>query len=199
MQNADGRGQVLRDLSRAAVRAHVASIGIDLFEEHGIENVTVEHIAAAAGISVRSFHRYFAAKEDVVVGDPATLGAIVEESLLARPATEPIWTSLRLAYATMLAQAGDDEQLGKRTVRVVTTTAPLRARNLEKHLLWARALTPIVQERLPREAGAVAAESIVQASLACLDVSLAQWADSDDTPVGEVLERSFAAVAALHS
>lgn len=113
------------------------------------------------------------------------------------PATSSMGTS---GAAPRVASIGID-LLEKHGIEHVTVerTSPLRARNLEMHLQWARALTPIVQERLPREAGAVAAESIVQASLACLDVSLAQRADSDDTPVGEVLERSFAAVAALRS
>jgi AcrR family transcriptional regulator len=197
MRNTVGRGQALRDVSRAAIRAHVARVGIDLFDERGVENVTVDQIATAAGISIRSFHRYFAAKEDVVVGDPAKLGELVRGALIARPAAEPAWTSLRLAYLTMLQQAGDDEQLGKRTIRVMTTTAALRARNLEKHLLWAQLLTPIIQDRIA-DSGGLEAETVVQASLACLDVSLTRWARSDDDPLADVLERSFAAVYALH-
>lgn len=38
-----------------------------LVEEHGFENVTVEDIAAAAGVSPRTFFNYFETKDDAVV------------------------------------------------------------------------------------------------------------------------------------
>ena len=53
-----------RQVARDAVRSHVAAVAVGLFASEGFDEVTVEQIAAAAGISPRSFHRYFAAKED---------------------------------------------------------------------------------------------------------------------------------------
>ncbi|MFD8495458.1 TetR/AcrR family transcriptional regulator [Amycolatopsis sp. NPDC059657] len=68
-----------RTLARAAVR---------LVAEHGLDKVTVEDIAAAADVSVRTFFNYFASKDDAVViaypdRDERTVAVI--EALLAAP------------------------------------------------------------------------------------------------------------------
>ncbi|WP_285106756.1 TetR family transcriptional regulator [Promicromonospora sp. MEB111] len=189
-------GQSLREISRDAVRARITEIALELFAERGFEQVTVEQIAAAAGMSARTFHRYFPAKEDVVIGDPARGGEFVRDVLAGRPQDEPVWDSLRIAFEALVSQAprrGGDDDRGKLAMRVLVSAASLRARSLEKHLLWARMLTPLVAARLPNDDAAFRAEIIVQSALACFDVALTTWANADDgTTASELLERSFA-------
>ena len=184
----------LRDITREAVSARIAAVAVDLFATRGFDQVTVEQIAAAVGISARSFHRYFASKEDAVIGDPARLGRIACDVFAARPAGEAVWTSLHRSFEAALAQTAADDEHGKRIMRVLNSTASLRARCLEKHLLWARLLTPLVAARLDGEHVLLRAQTLVHASLACFDVALAAWADDNETAsVGELLGRSFAA------
>ncbi|MEV0893679.1 TetR family transcriptional regulator [Promicromonospora sp. NPDC050262] len=189
-------GQSLREISRDAVRARITEIALELFAERGFEQVTVEQIAAAAGMSARTFHRYFPAKEDVVIGDPARGGEFVRDVLAGRPQDEPVWDSLRIAFEALVSQAphrGGDDDRGKLAMRVLVSAASLRARSLEKHLLWARMLTPLVAARLPDDDAAFRAEIIVQSALACFDVALTTWANADDgTTASELLDRSFA-------
>ncbi|WP_129787209.1 TetR family transcriptional regulator [Promicromonospora panici] len=199
MSSTPSSGPSLREIGRDAVRARITEVALDLFAERGFDEVTVEQIAAAAGMSGRTFHRYFPAKEDVVVGEPAPLGEFVRDALTARPRDEPVWESLRISFESVVAShsahsfVADDR--GKLARRVLDSTASLRARNLEKHMLWASMLTPLVTERLDGEDTALRAEIIVQSALACFDVALTTWADADDdTTVAELLERSFAAL-----
>jgi len=197
MSSATSGGPSLREISRDAVRTRITDVALGLFVERGFDQVTVEQIAAAAGMSARTFHRYFPAKEDVVVGEPARWGQLVRDALADRPHDEPVWESLRSSFETLLAQAGriNGDEGAKLTMRVLGTTASLRARSLEKHLLWASLLTPLVADRLKGDDAALRAEIIVQSALACLDVALTTWANVDDgTTAGELLERSFAAL-----
>ncbi|MFC8797618.1 TetR family transcriptional regulator [Promicromonospora sp. NPDC057138] len=197
MSSATSGGPSLREISRDAVRTRITDVALGLFVERGFDQVTVEQIAAAAGMSARTFHRYFPAKEDVVVGEPARWGELVRDALADRPRDEPVWESLRSSFETLLAQAGriNGDEGAKLTMRVLGTTASLRARNLEKHLLWASMLTPLVADRLKGDDAALRAEIIVQSALACLDVALTTWANVDDgTTASELLERSFAAL-----
>lgn len=195
MPSATNSGPSLREISRDAVRTRITDVALELFAEHGFDRVTVDQIAAAAGMSGRTFHRYFAAKEDVVVGEPERWGEFVRDAFADRPDDEPVWESLRAsfeAFIGLLAQTSREER-GKLAMRVLVSTASLRARNLEKHLLWARMLTPLVAARLADDDTALRAEIIVQAALACLDVAFTTWAEADgDTTIAELLDRSFA-------
>jgi AcrR family transcriptional regulator len=196
MSSTTSSGPSLREISRDAVRARITEVALDLFAEHGFDQVTVDQIAAAAGMSGRTFHRYFPAKEDVVVGEPERWGEFVRDTFAGRPADEPVWDSLLAtfqAFIGLLAENGR-VQRGKVGMRVLVSTASLRARNLEKHQLWGRMLLPLVAARLADdEDTALRAEIVVQAALACLDVAFTTWANThDDTTISELLDRSFA-------
>ncbi len=84
----------LRDRKKAATRAALATAAAELAREHGLSAVTADAIAARAGVSTRTFHNYFASKEDAVL---AYLETRVEEwidLLRDRPADEDIMDSL---------------------------------------------------------------------------------------------------------
>jgi AcrR family transcriptional regulator len=189
------RADSLRDITREAVSARIAAVAVDLFAEHGFDHVTVEQIAGTVGISARSFHRYFPSKEDAVIGDPSRLGRTVCRAFAARPRDEPVWASLHASFEAVFAHTGGHDEHAKRIMRVLNSTASLRARSLEKHLMWARLLTPLVAERLDGDHVLLRAQTLVQASLVCLDVALTSWADNDETAsISELLKQSFAAL-----
>ncbi|MBH0120143.1 TetR family transcriptional regulator [Rhodococcus sp. CX] len=60
------RASTLAERRYADVRFAIATAARDLFLENNSTSVTVDAIAQQAGVSVRTFHRHFAAKEDVV-------------------------------------------------------------------------------------------------------------------------------------
>ncbi len=183
-------GDGLRSVTRDAVRRRLADVAIDLFAEHGFDGVTVEQVAVAAGVSTRSMHRYFASKEDMVIGVPEAYGQRVRDALAARPA-EPVMVSLHAAYAALLGHRPQTER-DRVAMRLLASTPSLRARNLEKHLLWSGLLTPIVAERLGGTDAAMRAQVLVQASLAAFTLALIAWGDvRERRSVLEVLDVAF--------
>jgi AcrR family transcriptional regulator len=180
-------------MTRDMVRQRLADVAIDLFAEHGFECVTVEQIAAAAGISVRSVHRYFPAKEDMVVGTFAANGTFVRDALEGRPVGEPVMESLHAAYATMLRRR-PQTQRDKVAIRLLSCTPSLHARNAEKHLAWAELLEPIIAERVHGEDAPLRSRVLVQASLSVFSAALSAWADSRETrDLHELLDVAFQA------
>jgi len=73
----------LRDRKRERNRVLTAETAWRLFIERGYDNVTVADICAAAEIAPRTFHRYFASKDDVVAEPVRQMTALVAEQVAA--------------------------------------------------------------------------------------------------------------------
>ena len=56
-----------RERKKEQTRTRIIAAALDLFAQNGIDNVTVDDIAAAADIGKGTFYNYFETKEDIVV------------------------------------------------------------------------------------------------------------------------------------
>ena len=83
-----GEGETLRDRQRAQVRADIRRAAFRLFVERGYDAVTTEEIAAAAGVSPRTFFRHVPTKEELLLAPVRHGGAAIVNLLEKRPATE---------------------------------------------------------------------------------------------------------------
>ena len=87
----------LAERKRQVVVDELTEAALQLLAIKGFDTTTVDQIVAAAGVSRRTFFRYFASKEDVVVQHLGTIGTMMTAEMAARPADEPIAMSLRHA------------------------------------------------------------------------------------------------------
>jgi AcrR family transcriptional regulator len=79
----------LRERKKLETRQALADAAIKLAVERGLENVTVEDIAARAGVSQRTFFNYFPSKEDAVLrpdADPIAMAQVIIDRLNGIPA-----------------------------------------------------------------------------------------------------------------
>lgn len=90
--------QDLRARRRRLVQDDVARIAVGLFLDRGYDAVSVEEIAAAAGMSERSFFRYFATKEAVLRRYRISLAARLVRTFEGRPSDDAPLAALRSAY-----------------------------------------------------------------------------------------------------
>lgn len=93
----------LRDRKREQNRIATVRAAWELFIEHGYDNVTVGDICAKAEIAPRTFHRYFASKEDVVAEPVRQMTALTTEYIAAAPPGDDDRAVLRAAM-TRLAE-----------------------------------------------------------------------------------------------
>ncbi|MFD3685532.1 TetR family transcriptional regulator [Nocardiopsis sp. NPDC058631] len=193
----------LRERTRRAVHREIAAAGMALFLEQGFEETAIEQIAEAAGISRRSFFRYFPTKEDVVLGDMIDRGHRVSAALAARPAGEEPWAAVRAALLALREEGPFDPAVDLRIARMMHQAPSLRARHLEKHLAWQELLVPELARRLRHTHGfdEVTAEhraaAIVATALTCLDVATATWMRLDgEVPLEGLWDEAVAAVRA---
>lgn len=168
--------------SRQAAYAEITSIAMGLFLEQGFEQTTIDQIVAKAGISRRSFFRYFGTKEDIVLGDLAADGERMRDALEAVPIEQGPWQALRSSFDTVSA-LGPEPDVALRIGRMMYETPSLRARSIEKHLHWQELLVPNIRLRLAGSAhdSGPAAEAIVASAIACLDVAGEIWVRGNGT------------------
>ncbi|PJJ63853.1 TetR family transcriptional regulator [Compostimonas suwonensis] len=179
----------LRDHARDAVRRQIAATAVELFDERGFANVTIEDIVTAAGTSPRTFHRYFSAKEETVLIDAETHGTQVRDALERQDLADP-WAALRGSLEPLVRNTAHDDGRSLRGMRVMLSAPTLRARNLQKHREWAEFLIPALgQSDLAR------ARALVFGALSCFDAALETWVEQDGVePLATILNRAFDAV-----
>lgn len=189
--------QTLRERTREAVREQVRDAAIELFGSRGFDATTTEDIARAAGMSPRSFFRYFETKEDVLISGSTGFGDHVCAALAARPDDEPIWRALRRSLDPV---AASDSPRTLEIVSIAMSTASLRAHGFEKHLRWEQMMLPIIVERLGDATAASVgrAEVLAHAAMACLDVAMSQWVRLEGAKaLGQLLDDAFDATEAI--
>jgi AcrR family transcriptional regulator len=182
------------------VRQKVVETGMRLFVDQGFDATTTTQIANEVGISSRSLFRYFATKEDLVLGHLTPQGEVVASALAARPADESPWAALRAAFESLRGPDYNDEHQLILT-KMIYGTPSLRARYVDKQLNWLALLAPQIAGRL-RTTGNMAegdlelsARAIVSTALICLSLASEAWAAQDGAvDIGVLYDTTIAAV-----
>jgi AcrR family transcriptional regulator len=93
-----------RDQQKDQTRFDLSLAAFELAREHGLASVRVPQIAAATGVSPRTFNNYFPSKEAAIVWPTTWRGTRLAASLAGRPAGEPLADALAGATAGMYEQ-----------------------------------------------------------------------------------------------
>jgi AcrR family transcriptional regulator len=93
----DGRGLSAGRATR--VRNSLIAAAVELFMVKGYAGTTVDDIAARAGVSRRTFFRYFGSKDEVVDSDKDIYRQQLYDALVTRPLTEDDFTAARNVLA----------------------------------------------------------------------------------------------------
>jgi AcrR family transcriptional regulator len=190
----------LRDVARNAVRDEVVRSAWDLFVEHGFEATTVEQIAEAAGMSRRTFFRYFAGKDELILDKLLEVGDRVAAALAARPADEAAWPALRAALDVVVTAQDEFPEPSRRLGRLLRDEPGTRATMEVRRRRWTETLGPLVAQRLPDQRlpgqSVTAGHAVAGAALACYDAACDAWIDAPDTSLAGHLDIAMAAVTA---
>ncbi|GGQ67197.1 TetR family transcriptional regulator [Kitasatospora griseola] len=87
----------LRDRKKARTRQAIRAAGLDLYEEQGFEQTTVDQICRRADVAHRTFFRYYASKEALLFG--TDFGEAILDEFAAAPAGLDLWDAFLHAVA----------------------------------------------------------------------------------------------------
>ncbi|MBC6462044.1 TetR family transcriptional regulator [Actinomadura sp. HBU206391] len=148
---ADQQGR--RERKKQRTREALIEAAFVLFQGKGFDATTVEEIADAVDVSSRTFFRYFASKEDVVLTFQEEQFAAVVEALGAQPTDDPVMTALRKACVGVL-RACEDGAFGFDPERFVCiqelmeSSPAVLGRSLEHGQKKQAELTRVIAERM---------------------------------------------------
>ena len=175
-------GVELREQRRERNAREIQQTAISLFAERGYAAVTVEDIAREAGISERTFFRYFASKDHLLVAEAGRRIDVIHDSLLSQDETLDAWQALRNA---VLDQSASEEQVGRNAAiwAHLTKEAPALLAKMIMH--GALESTHNIEVELARRLGVPATDALpdvmMRVTLAAVQSAYLRWLDNDGT------------------
>ncbi|MFN8052070.1 MAG: TetR family transcriptional regulator [Acidimicrobiales bacterium] len=117
-----------RDAQKRATRLALSGAAIDLFTTKGFDETRVEDIAAAVGVSSRTFFLHFPSKEAAAFPDHDERVDALAEALASDTAEDPLPLLRSLVVLGVTATA--DSRTRAKRYRLFNEIAPLRERDI---------------------------------------------------------------------
>jgi AcrR family transcriptional regulator len=190
----------LRQRKKEATRTALHVAALQLAVERGVEHVTAEEIAAAAGVSTRTFFNYFATKEEAFVADDLERGRRFVDVVAAAPDAEPLWPLLHRTAAEVFAADGVTTREQALKQQLVRDSPAVGAHVLATIARLEEQLVTELERRTGGTSslrGALRARLLANAVVAALRSAAATWLAVDDDAVGfpDLLDDAFTALA----
>lgn len=161
---------------------------LSLYLERGFEQTMVADIAERAGVTPRTFFRYFADKREVLFDDSSSL----EEESLAVLDGMPAASALEATSAvldTVAQLVGRDRELARMRQAVIMANADLR----ERELIKLASMSAVLADRLRmRGIGDIEASLAAETSIAVFRVAISRWVNTaEDRDLQDVIRETM--------
>jgi AcrR family transcriptional regulator len=168
----------INERKRQAVRTFLSDVALQLLTDRDFESVTVDEIAAAAGVSRRSFFRYFASKEDVVLQYLDQMAERLRDAIAARPPAESPVAAVHAALRPTVAAYAADANRTLAVVRLLQRSPALRARELESRQRLRELVAQAIGRRLGLDHRAdLRPRLLAGIALVPFDVAITTWVE----------------------
>ena len=176
-------------------KGRLGEAALALYLEKGFEQTTVAEIAARAGLTERTFFRYFADKREVLFQGATQFQDAIVTAVADAPATLTPIDAVRVALEQAGARLQTHRPFSLQRQAVINATPSLQERELIKMASLGVALAGTLRERGVREP---AASLTAQAGVAAFRVAFARWAVPENTrDLPELVRSSFAELRAV--
>jgi AcrR family transcriptional regulator len=178
------------------VRCRLQEAALELFEARGYEPVTAADIAAAAGVTQRTFFRHFSDKREVLFGGEHQFIAALQRGVSIAPRDFGPWETLRHALRATEPIFVANRAFSMPRQRIIATHPTLQERAQTKIRDVVTALASSLGERGVPERSAMLAAQI---AMAAMHQAVSAWFANEATALGDQIDRAFSEVGELSS
>jgi TetR/AcrR family transcriptional regulator, regulator of mycofactocin system len=175
----------------------IEKVALELFRERGFEETPVEDIAAAAGISRRTFFRYFGSKNDVVFGNFELLLQDFEEWLASQPDERPMFEVIADATMQFNRVHSDGPAAHRERMELILHTPALRANAALRNAEWLAVVVRYAARRMDAHAEDLGPQLAGHVALGAANAAYEQWLHDESSDLDELVHRAFTMVEVL--
>jgi AcrR family transcriptional regulator len=170
-------------------RGRLERAALALFGERGFENTTVAEIAERAGLTERTFFRYFTDKREVLFAGAAALQDLLVNAVVDAPGSAAPIDAIAGALEAAAVVLGERRDYSLQRQTVIAANSELQERELIKLATLASGIADALRQRgVTDPAAALAAE----AGIAVFKIAFERWiSESNPRDLSELVRDSF--------
>jgi len=186
----------LQERKQELVRAELANAAWELFGKKGYEATTVAEIAEAAGVSRRTFFRYYGSQEEVLTETSDELAEAMLAAMAERPRAEPPLLAIERALVPVLEPRLVLTGRARTIIRLLRESRTLRRAMMERHALMEERLAAQLADRLGADPTKDSTPALLAfIARAMLDTAFNVWYDQGRTDIAGLGAELFAILA----
>jgi mycofactocin system transcriptional regulator len=175
-------------------QAQLERVALELFAARGFAATTVEDIATAAGVSRRTFFRYYASKNDVVWGDFDALLRRMDEWLASSPDDAPLLLTLANAVIRFNSIAPEAVIAHRQRMSLILHVPALQAHSTLRYADWRAVVARFASRRLHQPESSLLPQLVGYLALGAAVAAYEQWLANEAAELEVVMAAAFDAL-----
>ena len=190
-QNALKRAPSLRDEHKAHTERSLRDAALKLFASQGYDTTTIEEIAEKAGVSARTFFRYFPTKESVLYLHERLWFQSLTETFLDQPHTLSDVEALKATYVELAPEFAPKRRSLLLYTKALASSTTLRGRQQDRYVEDVEEVARAVATRRGIAAPDEVCFLLGAVSLMVHRRALDAWIDDGDIELGTRVAEEF--------
>ena len=185
-----------RDRPPGTSRRTLELIALRLFTEQGFDETPIEQIAAEAGVSRRTFFRYFDSKTSVLWGEFDSEITVIREALAKVPDSVPMMDAIRQAVVAANHYRAEDVPELRARMNLIGSVPALQSGATVHYDAWERAVSEFAGTRIGQPPWSLYPLAVGRCTLAACRAAYDRWSARADGDLTVYLDAALTALAA---
>ena len=170
-------------------KGRLEQAALNLYQEHGYEQTTVTEIAERAGLTERTFFRYFTDKREVLFGGQESLLKIYVSAIETAPDTATPIEIIIAALEAVVPIFQERHEIARQRQSVIAANPGLQEREMLKRATLASAMADALRRRAVTDPEASLAANT---GAIVFHIAYARWVSEPDAPdLSRLIRSSF--------